>query len=47
MTRIFAYVPLSQINERYGQCWHIASLLGPPHCFYAVLMELILDEAAS
>lgn len=43
MTRIFAYVPFCEITERYGQGWHIVSLLGPPHGFYSVLMELSLD----
>lgn len=40
MTRIFKYVPLTEITERYGQGWFIASIIGPPHGFYAVLMEL-------
>lgn len=44
MTHIFKYVPLTEITERYGQGWHIASILGPPHGFYAVLMELELHQ---
>jgi hypothetical protein len=40
--RILKYVPFPEITERYGQGWFIASLLGPPHGFYAVLMELEL-----
>lgn len=39
MTRILKYVPLYLIEEYYGQGWFIASLIGPPHGFYAVLME--------
>lgn len=37
--RIFAYVPFRLVEEYYGQGWFIASLLGPPHGFYSVLME--------
>lgn len=37
--RMFKYVPYHLIEEYYGQCWFISSLLGPPHCHYAVLME--------
>lgn len=40
MTRLFKYVPLTEITERYGQGWIIVSIIGPPHGFYAVLMEL-------
>ena len=47
MTRLFKYVPFPEITERYGQCWHITSLIGPPHGFYGVIMELILDEVES
>jgi hypothetical protein len=43
MTRMFAYVPFSEITEHYAQGWFIASLLGPPHGCYAVLMEYIGD----
>lgn len=37
--RIFRYVPHSQVAERLEEGWTIAADLGPPHCFYAVLME--------
>lgn len=40
MTRTFRYVPLSQVPEYEAQGWVIVSLLGPPHGFYAVLMEM-------
>lgn len=40
MTRLYRYVPFPEITERYGQGWVIASLLGPPHGFYSVLMVL-------
>lgn len=43
MNSIHMFVPLSQIELYYCQGWFIASLLGPPHGFYAVLMELRLD----
>lgn len=43
MTRILKYVPLSQIELHYCQGWFIVSLLGPPHGYYAVMMELRLD----
>lgn len=38
-TKIYWYVPLSQVAERLEQGWTIVSELGPPHCFYSVLME--------
>lgn len=37
--RIFRYVPHSQVDERLKEGWVFAADLGPPHCFYAVLME--------
>jgi len=40
MTRTFRYVPFSQIAEYEAQGWVVVSQLGPPHGFYAVLMEL-------
>jgi hypothetical protein len=43
--RVYKYVPLHLIEEYYEQGWFIASLLGPPHCFYSVIMQQIpLDE---
>lgn len=44
MIKTFKYVPISEITERYGQGWIIASILGPPHGFYSVLMEYIGDD---
>lgn len=44
MTRTFRYVHFSQILEYEAQGWAIVSLLGPPHGFYVVLMELVGGE---
>jgi hypothetical protein len=44
MYKILKYVPLHLVNEYYGQGWYIVSLLGPPHGFYSVLMELVLID---
>lgn len=40
MTRTFRYVPHSEVLTYEAQGWVIVSLLGPPHGFYSVLMEL-------
>lgn len=39
MTRVFRYVPHSQIAEYEAQGWTLVSLIGPPHGFYSVLMQ--------
>ena len=37
--RWFRYVVRSRIDEYKAEGWEVASELGPPHCYYAVLME--------
>ena len=46
MTRTFRYVIYSEIEKYEAMGWVYAGELGPPHCFYAVLMELVGGEDA-
>jgi hypothetical protein len=40
----FRYVVHSRIDEYKASGWKVASELGPPHGFYAVLMELVNER---
>lgn len=42
--RVFYYVRHCDVAERLKEGWTIAADLGPPHCFYSVLMEAPPDR---
>jgi hypothetical protein len=39
--RIFRYVRHCDIERRLSDGWFVSADLGPPHCFYSVLMEFV------
>jgi hypothetical protein len=43
MTRIFRYVPHSDVERRLRQGWFISADLGPSHGCYSVLMERVCE----
>lgn len=41
--RVFAYVTHSAVQLYAANGWEFSANLGPPHCFYSVLMEWVGD----